>query len=157
MIIIADSSALIALAYCQGLDILSKLFEDIKVPQAVYDEVTETGKIFSDTLTKYLQDRVEFVDINHWVLTASDLGKGEIEAMALYKHLSADMLLIDDRRARLIAEFNDIQCIGTLGLLLKAKHTGAIKSITPYLQLLRLSPVYFAESLLEKVSKLANE
>jgi len=35
MQIIADSSALIALAACEGLDVLQILF-DVKVPQAVY-------------------------------------------------------------------------------------------------------------------------
>ncbi|MEI6291131.1 MAG: DUF3368 domain-containing protein [Chloroflexota bacterium] len=157
MIIIADSSALIALAYCQGLDLLTKLYNDIKVPRAVFNEVTETGKIFSDTLAKFLEGRVEIIDIDNWVLAVSDLGRGEIEAMALYKQISADTLLIDDRRARLIAEYNDIHCIGTLGLLLIAKQKGEIQSVTPYLNNLRNSPVYFTEPLLEKVSKLANE
>lgn len=42
------------------------------------------------------------VDTGRWVLAAGGLGRGEIEAMALYKQLSADALLIDDRRARVI-------------------------------------------------------
>lgn len=41
MLIVADSSALIALATCQGLEILLRLYDDMKVPQAVYDEVAE--------------------------------------------------------------------------------------------------------------------
>ena len=39
MLIIADSSALLGLADCQGLNFLLELFGDVKVPQAVYDEV----------------------------------------------------------------------------------------------------------------------
>jgi len=44
MLIIADSSALVALATCHALDILAVLFEDVKVPQAVYDEVAVSNK-----------------------------------------------------------------------------------------------------------------
>ncbi|RWX47992.1 hypothetical protein H206_05430 [Candidatus Electrothrix aarhusensis] len=34
MLIIADSSALVALALCDGLELLSRLFAEIRVPQA---------------------------------------------------------------------------------------------------------------------------
>jgi predicted nucleic acid-binding protein len=39
MLIVADSSALIALAVCDGLDVLLQVYDDVRVPQAVYDEV----------------------------------------------------------------------------------------------------------------------
>ena len=73
MILIADSSALIALAHCDCLEILEGL-----------------------------------------------LGSGEMEAMALYKKLNADWLLIDDEKARKTARFNKIKVIGSLGVLLLA-------------------------------------
>lgn len=38
MLVVADSSALIALATCEGLDLLLKVYDDIKVPEAVYTE-----------------------------------------------------------------------------------------------------------------------
>jgi len=53
--------------------------------------------------------------------------------MALYKQLSADALLIDDHRARVIAEHNHIHCIGALGILLIAKQNGVIEKVAPYL------------------------
>ena len=56
-------------------------------------------KPHSDTLGSFLAERVMRVDVSRWVVTAGGLGRGEIEAMALYKQLSADVLLIDDHRA----------------------------------------------------------
>ena len=39
--IIGDSSALIALAVVDQLGLLEKLYDNLLVPQAVYDEVTQ--------------------------------------------------------------------------------------------------------------------
>ncbi len=157
MLIIADSSALVALSACDALDILPKIYDEIHVPQSVYDEVVVIGKSQSSTLESFLAGRVMNVDLSHWVLAAGGLGQGELEAMALYKQLSADALLIDDRRARAVAEHNQIVCVGALGFLLLAKHQGMIQSITPYVEKLRLSALHYGEDLLEKVLLLANE
>lgn len=157
MLVIADSSALVALATCDALDVLTRIYEDIKVPQAVYDEVVVAGRPQAAVLSSFLTRRVVNVDISRWVLAAGGLGQGELEAMALYKQLSANTLLIDDRRARVIAEHNQIVCIGAVGVLLLAKHRAIIPQIAPYLEKLRDSPLYYGETLLAKVLSLANE
>ena len=97
------------------------------------------------------------VDVSRWVVVAGGLGRGEIEAMALYKQLSADVLLIDDHRARVVAEHNQIACIGALGLLLVAKQQGKVNTIAPYVQRLRRSSIFYADDLLDRVLKLAGE
>lgn len=157
MLIVADSSALIALAACDGLNLLLELYADIKVPEAVFAETVAPEKPQSDALGAFLAGRVIKVDTTRWVLAAGGLGRGEIEAMALYKQLSADALLIDDQRARVIAEHNQIHCIGALGLLLMAKQQGRVSEIASYIQKLRQSSVYYGDALLEKVLKLAGE
>ena len=157
MLIVADSSALIALATCDGLNVILQLYDDIKVPEAVYAEIVAPEKPQSDALGSFLADRVVKVDTTRWVLTAGGLGRGEIEAMALYKQLTADALLIDDHRARVIAEHNHINCIGALGLLLIAKQDGKIKAVAPYIQKLRQSAIHYGEALLNRVLELAGE
>lgn len=157
MLIVADSSALIALATCDGLDLILKIYDEIKVPEAVYTEIVAPEKPQSDKLGVFLSDRVIKVDTNRWVLTAGGLGRGEIEAMALYKQLSADALLIDDQRARVIAEHNQIYCIGALALLLLAKQRGKIEKVASYVEKLRQSSIYYGDDLLERVLKLAGE
>jgi len=111
----------------------------------------------SDALGLFLAERVMKVNTTRWVLAAGGLGRGEIEAMALYKELSADALLIDDHRARVIAEHNQIKCIGALGLLLMAKQNGQIHEIAPYIHKLRDSSIYYGDILLDRVLKLAGE
>lgn len=104
-----------------------------------------------------MQNRVVPVDTSQFVLSAGGLGQGEIEAMALYKLMAADYLLIDDRRARIIAESNQIQCIGALGILVLAKQKGLVNEIASYVNILRTSPIHYSEALLNKVLQLAGE
>jgi predicted nucleic acid-binding protein len=157
MLIVADSSALIALATCDGLELILQIYDDLRVPDAVYREIVAPEKPQSDKLGEFLSNRVVKVDTTRWVLNVGGLGQGEIEAMALYKELSADVLLIDDRRARTIAEHNKINCIGALGFLLFAKQRGVIGKIAPYIQRLRNSSIYYDETLLQKVLQVAGE
>ena len=157
MIVIADSSALIALETCSALDILVALHDDIYVPPAVYREVTYPSKPHANNLRAFLQNRVVDVDKSQVIIAVGGLGEGELEAMALYQQLAANRLLIDDRRARRVAEANGIQCIGALGLLLLAKHQNHIPSIVPYIVRLRDSSLYYSESLLRKVLELSGE
>ncbi|RLD06932.1 MAG: DUF3368 domain-containing protein [Chloroflexi bacterium] len=157
MLVIADSSALVSLAVCQSLDVLLTLYDDVKVPQAVYDEVVEPGKSQAPRLAIFLENRVVPVDMARFVFNAGGLGQGELEAMALYKELSADVLLIDDRRARAVAEHNQIACVGALGVLLLAKDRGVIERVKPAVDALRNSSIYYGEELLTKVLELANE
>ena len=157
MLIVADSSALIALAVCDGLDVILQIYDDLKIPEAVYTEIVAPEKPYSDALGAFLTERVVKVDVSRWVVTAGGLGRGEIEAMALYKQLSADALLIDDHRARVIAEHNHIQCVGALGLLLVAKQRGIASTLAPYVHKLRQSSIFYGDDLLDKVLKLAGE
>ena len=157
MLVVADSSALLALATCEALGVLTLIYEDVRVPQAVYHEITAPDKAYGAALSVFLAERVVAIDMSHWVLAAGGLGQGELEAMALYRQLTADALLIDDRRARTIAEHNGIVCIGTLGVLLLAKRRSHIRRVAPYVEALRTSSLHYSEALLTKVLALADE
>ena len=58
MVVVADSSALIALATCQALSLLTKLYDDIKVPLGVYNEATVADKSQSRDLAGFLAGRI---------------------------------------------------------------------------------------------------
>jgi predicted nucleic acid-binding protein len=46
MIIVTDSSPLISLAILNELKLLSKLFTEIYIPEAVFNEITQSDKPF---------------------------------------------------------------------------------------------------------------
>ena len=87
MLVVADSSALVALAVCDALLLLDHLFAEVRVPPAVLRECTVSGKPAADVLEAYLRDKVATVDLNAFVIAALDLGRGELEAMALSKRI----------------------------------------------------------------------
>ena len=157
MLIIADSSALVALALCNGLELLDRLFAEVRVPQAVYDEVIVEGKPAAQMLQAYLRGKVVPVPLENVVITGAGLGRGEIEAMALYKSIRADYLLLDDNRARKVARLNHVRITGSQGVLLMAKHHGLITHVRPYLEQLRATDIRISERLIERTLALAGE
>jgi hypothetical protein len=157
MLVIADSSALVALATCDALGVLVQIYEDVKVPTAVYDEVVVPEKPQGVALATFLAGRVVPVDMTRWIVAAGGLGRGELEAMALYKQLSADALLIDDRRARGDCRAKPDRVYRGAGILLLAKHKAVIHKIKPYVDKLRSSPLHYGEALLAKALSLADE
>jgi predicted nucleic acid-binding protein len=157
MIVIADSSALVALSVCDSLLLLDALFGEVKVPQAVYDEVCIANKAESQVLKTYLEGKVCRTPPLISIEKSSGLGKGELAAIGLYKQLSADLLLIDDARAKKVAYLNNLEVMGSLGVLLLAKKNGLIPKIKPLLTRLRCSDIFISEHLLVQMLVMAGE
>ncbi|WP_417913354.1 DUF3368 domain-containing protein [Candidatus Electronema sp. TJ] len=157
MILIADSSALIALAICDGLQLLEPLYGEVLVPEAVYNEVALSDKAESATLREYLHGKVRTVDTSGFVYLDASADLGETEAMLLYKQLNADKLLIDDRRGRKIAKINKIHTIGSLGVLLAAKNKGLLAEVLPSLMKLNKSSIFISPDVIQSVLDLAGE
>lgn len=74
MLVVADSSALVALATCGALQVLASVYDEIKVPRAVYDEVIVADKPLAAVLASFLTEKVISVDMARWVLAAGGLG-----------------------------------------------------------------------------------
>jgi predicted nucleic acid-binding protein len=157
MILVADSSALIALSVCDGLALLEQLFDSVVVPETVYNEVARPGKQETRKLRFFLQGRVRQVDLRGHVFLDAFADAGETEAMLLYKQICADKLLVDDRRGRKVAKMNRINVIGSLGVLLAAKERGLIAEVSPFLRRIESSDIHLSPGLIDTVLELAGE
>ncbi len=146
-IVIADSGPIISLATVGRLDILDKIFDEVKIPGSVWEELTrDDRKPFVTTIKKYFEHRVYEIKSSNDLIFILDYG--ESESIILYKELKADFLLIDDKKARDVAERLNINCIGTLGLLVTAKEKGIIKELrTIFLDFLNNKRFYSIELL----------
>ena len=157
MIIVADASPLVALAVCDCLHILENLFEEVKVAQAVYDEVTVKNKPSANKLNEYLQGKVSNLTLDDYIISGDTLDEGELKSIALYKQLDADYLLIDEKAGRRVAKLNQIKIIGSLGVLIEAKKKGILPILRPKIEILRESKIHFSNSLLDYALRAVNE
>ena len=157
MILVADCSPLIALASCNGLHLLNALFNTVIVPEAVYHEAVVSDKPEAQQLKEYLKNKIRKIDPSHPILLDGFSDLGETEAMVLYWQVSADKLLIDDKRGRRIAKINHINTIGSLGVLLAAKRVGLIDQVSPYLAKILSSDIYLSADLIAMVMDIAGE
>jgi len=127
--VISDTSCFIILSKISELDLLHKVYEDIFTTPEVATEYGETlpewVKIIS-VKDKYRQQLLEM-----------QLGKGESSAMALSLEIPDSILILDDYKARKTAEMLNLKFIGTIGLIIKAKLTGAVPSVKPLLHKIR--------------------
>jgi predicted nucleic acid-binding protein len=97
------------------------------------------------------------VDLRDFVIAAGGLGRGELEAMALYKRLDADRLLVDDMRARKVAHLNSIQVVGSVGVLLLAKERGLLLAVRPPLDVIQRAGIHLSPAIVAEALRLAEE
>ena len=149
-LVIADSGSIFSLAAIEKLEILNQLFDSIKNPLAVWEEITRSKKT-----AHYQQIHSFFQDKIQEILGFNDLSfimdYGESESVILYKELQADFLLIDDKKARKIAENFGIRCIGTIGLLSVAKDKGIILELRPLFKVLLKNKRFYSLTLLNAI------
>ena len=157
MLLVADASALIALATCDGLSWLDALFGEVLVPEAVYREVTLANQPQAMRLHAYLQGKIRQVDMADFVYLDAYADAGETQAMVLYKSAGADYLLIDDKKGRKVAQINQIKTIGSVGVLIQAKKAGLIKHVKPSIDLIIASQIYMSTELINAVLAMADE
>ena len=138
--IVSNSSPLMNLAIVGHLDLFSKLFEKITVPQEVREELVVEGK---GKPGAKLIEQANWVEIkkveNHSLvqLLNKDLDRGEAAAIALAVEQQASLILIDETDAREMADLYGIPKTGVLGILIKSKKANLIENIKPILDALR--------------------
>ena len=81
----------------------------------------------------------------------------EASAIALAANFKDSVLIIDDLKARKIAEGLNLVFTGTLGLILKAKELGFIKLVTPTLKKIQGTNFRINEKLVSEIMKAADE
>lgn len=155
-LVIADAGPIFSLAIIDKLELLNEIFDDIKIPRAVWHEITLDKKTtFYGKIHDYFEHSV--LDISGFNELTLIMDYGESEAVLLYKELNAQFLLIDDKKARNIAENFDIKCVGTLGLLSMAREKELIDKLKPLFETLLNNDRYYSINLLNKILDKHNE
>ena len=141
MNVVADSSVLIALSTIGQLTLLQKRFPGgVLIPEAVWDEVVETGEGLPGAIEIETASWItvsEIRDKRFFSLLCSELDKGEAEAIVLCIEKTADVILLDEKDARRVAQRLGLAVLGTVGMLIWAKRQRLISSLREQLDTLR--------------------
>lgn len=158
--IVTNSTPLIALNKISRLDLLEKIYGEIIIPYAVYEEVVLESNIKESTDFIIESGFINIMRIKNEEakrLFVTSLHKGEVEVIILAKEIEADLCIIDDLLARKYAKYYDLSITGTIGVVLKAKELGIITQVRQIMNELMDAGIYVHTNLYNKVLEIAGE
>ena len=129
--IISDTSCFIVLTNIGELDLLHKVYEQIVTTLEI---ATEYGELLPEWV-----EIVTVADKYRQQLLEMQIDKGESSAIALALETPNSIVILDDYKARKIAEQLGITFTGTIGVIIKAKLKAIIPSIKPLLEKIKLT------------------
>ena len=159
--VVSDTSPLINLAVIDHLWLIPKIYDQIIIPPAVFNEIVIEGA--GEPGAAEIQSAV-WVSVK--ICTPSpllrqlmlDLDPGEAESIALAVEIGADRILIDERKGRQIALNLSLKPVGVLGVLLRAKQEKLIPLVRPLMDRLLVEADFFIHATLyDEVVRLAGE
>ena len=121
MIVVSDTTPLISLLKISRLDLLEKLFGEVLIPSAVFNELT-TDERFQLEANQIRQEKFIVVkEVNNLesvsiLKRATGLDQGESEAIVL----TDELLLMDEAKGRNVSSQMGLQIMGTIGILMAA-------------------------------------
>ena len=164
MIVVSDTSPITNLAAIGQLDLLSHLYGRIVIPEAVYDEMVAAGKPVPGAIEVQTLSWIQVQNIDDVQRVAAlqssqnNIDLGEAEAITLALELNAELLLMDERRGRALAQSCGLNVTGLLGVLLQAKRKGLISLVKPLVdELVEKADFRLSEQLYLSILQAANE
>jgi uncharacterized protein len=157
--IVCNTGPLIALSMVGQPGLLASLYRRVIVPESVLREIVSggTGRIGAAEIeaASWLE---RFPDPEPEPLLAKELGRGEATVIATAHLIQARLVLIDERRARRIAE----QAYGlavkeSAGILVAAKRAGILPEVRPLLEEMVRQGYFLSWRLIERATAEAGE
>jgi len=144
MIVVSDASPLIALAQADTLPTLKALFGRLLIPESIRVEILDQCRI-DDQRRRILAALSEFIDVadpEGMARFTRNLGVGEQGVLQLALERGADLVLMDDRKARNEAARHSMTCAFTTDVLRLAEQRQIISSCTAVIDALREHRIY---------------
>jgi len=159
--IVSNTTPISNFLHLGQMEILKTIFKELHVPMAVHSEIEVyfSGDYqWQKCLDKDFIIRTEVRTAPKIKELMIHLHMGEAEALCLCIENNAQLCLLDDRDARIIARLNNIPVSGTLGVLMKAKKMGIIESVKELMDRLKTDHHYWIDdATYNKVLSLSNE
>ena len=156
MTVFSDTTPFMALSSTDRLALLPSLFTTVHVAESVARECAQGGPIKVPDLRGLEWVRV-LPDPQHhqsglWML---DAGERATLELALERH--AELVLIDERIGRNVAEYLGLRITGTLGVLLKARQQRLILSFRDEVAAMRREGIHYHPRLIDRLAPMVGE
>lgn len=152
---VSNTTPIISLSSIGKIEILKDIFQEIIIPQTVYDEIkvkkgygyneVDSGFIKIACIQKYDEILLDKLDL------------GEAETIMLSKEIKADNTLIDEQLGYTIAIESGLNVIRTLSILLKAKENNIISEVKPLIDEMMLRGRWYSKHVYYDFLKKADE
>jgi uncharacterized protein len=153
MIVVSDTSPITTLLKIGRINLLQQLYKDVLIPPTVRDELS----VLHAQLPDFFQV-AEVADLGRVKQLLAEIDPGEAEAIVLAKEKHADVLLIDEIEGREVAAREGVRFIGLLGVLIQARQSGHIPSLTALIEQLGAQTTFrLSEEIKTKALKIAGE
>lgn len=143
MIVVSNASPLIILAKISYFNLPQRLFNKITISEEVWDEVVVKGAGLPGSTETQQASQSGPSGQSRWINIAQlanssqltawrnkySLGAGELSTILLAKEAQADVALIDERGARLLAQSEGVPVLGTVGLLELGYRNGEVTDL----------------------------
>jgi len=155
--IVSNSTPLINFSSIGELRLLHSLFGEISIPEAVWDETVGQSHKYPTALLIQQCDWIHKTAISNYQLRDAflfELDRGEAEAITLALEHHAELILMDERAGREVAERVGLNFTGTIGCLSRAKKLSLIPDIRSILdRIMKEAGFWVSQRLYEKVLK----
>lgn len=122
MIVVSDTTPLISLLKINRLDLLEKLFGEVLIPEAVFNELTVDERFQLEAKLIRQKKFIAVKPVNNLesvsiLKRATGLDQGESEAIVLTDELKADLLLMDEAKEEMYQHRWDLKLWELQGFL----------------------------------------
>jgi uncharacterized protein len=145
---VADSACLIVLDQIGETDLLQQIFSPVYIPPKVEQEC--------ETIPEWITIK----SVQHTAMVRvleAQMDSGEVQVIALSLELGSPGVILDDLKARRVAQRLKLRVCGTIGILLRAKRDGMIAEIRPRLDSLVDANFHMTPELYREALRLAGE
>ncbi|MEO5363892.1 MAG: DUF3368 domain-containing protein [Magnetococcus sp. DMHC-8] len=153
---VINTGPLVALSLIGKLELLSMLFREFWIPDAVYREVAVAGlgRSGADTLAdmRWTEHVCPAPEPDPLLIAELDLGEAAVISLARIR--LPCLTIIDEKRGRRIARHvYGLPVKGTAGLLVEAKHRGLLDNLRTTLLDLRRAGYYLSDAVIAAACK----
>ena len=159
MLVLSNTTPLIALAGINSLELLHQLYGSIIIPSAVKAELIGEPEKSAVTNSPWIVVKPISREERKRDFRAR-LHAGEVEVMILAEELGAGgatLVIMDDYAAKKTAKFMGFKTTGTLGILIQAKKQGLITEVKPLMEAVISHGLYVSEKIQQLVLREACE